>query len=106
VETRADSGPAFEVCRRLDHAQTRAAVTAERAVLATLGGGCQVPIGAHARVEDGQLQLDAVVVAPDGSRAVRRRRSGAIGDAVEIGRTLGEELLNEGAREILEMVYG
>ena len=51
VETRDDGGAAFQIARRLEHAETRIAVTAERAVLASLGGGCQVPIGAYATVD-------------------------------------------------------
>ena len=64
----------------LDHAPTRAAVTAERAVLAALGGGCQVPIGALATVAADRLHLLGVVASPDGadadSRQLRRRRAG------------------------------
>src|SRR3989442_2851623 len=55
IETRGDGGHPAQLCRKLDHAATRAAVTAERAVLSALGGGCLVPIGAHARLSDGQL---------------------------------------------------
>src|SRR5690349_19684528 len=64
IETRAE-GAGREACAALDHPSTRAAVTAERGVLATLGGGCQVPIGAHATVDGGRLRLFAIVVAPD-----------------------------------------
>ncbi|PYT30825.1 MAG: hydroxymethylbilane synthase, partial [Acidobacteria bacterium] len=65
IETRTE-GDARKICAALDHGVTRAAVTAERAVLASLGGGCQVPIGAHAEVSGGGLRLMAVVIAPDG----------------------------------------
>jgi hydroxymethylbilane synthase len=106
VETRADNGPAFQISKRLEHAQTRVAVTAERAVLASLGGGCQVPIGAHATVEGGRLQLRAIVVSPDGSQVIRRQSSGRVAEAETLGRSLGEELLAEGGRQILEAVYG
>jgi hydroxymethylbilane synthase len=106
IETRADGGAAHEICRKLDHAETRVAVTAERAVLASLGGGCQVPIGAHAVVGDGQLELTAVVCSPDGDRLIRRNSSGAVEAAEDLGRALGEALLEAGADEILEEVYG
>ena len=106
VETRRDGGPAEEICGQLDHPATRAAVLAERAVLAALGGGCQVPIGAHARLADGRLQLHAAVVAPDGSLVVRRESEGAASDAETLGRELGRQLLDAGARAILEVVYG
>jgi hydroxymethylbilane synthase len=106
VETRDDGGIAHQICRRLDHAETRAAVTAERALLATLGGGCQVPIGAYARIAEGALHVDAVVVSPEGDAIVRRGSSGPPSNAESIGRALGEELLAMGGREILEDVYG
>jgi hydroxymethylbilane synthase len=104
IETRTD-GDAREICGALDHGATRAAVTAERAVLASLGGGCQVPIGAYAEVSGGALRLMGVVIAPDGTLMVRKSDSGAVADAEEIGRRVGAALLAEGAREILEGVY-
>jgi len=105
VETRQE-GEARDICAALDHAATRAAVTAERAVLAALGGGCQVPIGAHAVIEGDSLGLVGAVIAPDGDRMVRKSDRGAVADAAEIGRRLGEALLIDGAREILDQVYG
>jgi hydroxymethylbilane synthase len=106
VETRDDGGPAHQICRRLDHARTRAAVTAERALLARLGGGCQVPIGAHACIVESTLHIAAVIVSPDGDAIVRLGSSGPVSDAASIGTALGEELLAMGGREILEDVYG
>lgn len=104
IETRA-TGPGFEACVLLDHAATHAAVTAERGVLSALGGGCQVPIGAHATVADGRVHLLAIVASPDGAALVRAAGEGAVGEAAELGRRLGAELLERGAREILEAVY-
>jgi hydroxymethylbilane synthase len=106
IETRADGGAAGKLCGKLDHAATRVAVTAERALLAALGGGCQVPIGAYATVEGGELNLTAVVATPDGVRLIRRNASGPAGSAEELGSQLGAELLDAGADEILEAVYG
>jgi len=106
VETRADSGEAARACALLDDPATRLAVTAERAVLAALGGGCQVPIGAHAQVESGRLRLRAVVISPDGQSLVRREISGNPADALQLGQELGRQLLAGGARAILEAVYG
>ena len=104
IETRTE-GAARETCAALDHTATRAAVTAERAVLASLGGGCQVPIGAHAEVAGSALRLIGVVIAPDGSLMVRKSDLGAVANAAEIGRRVGAALLAAGAREILERVY-
>jgi hydroxymethylbilane synthase len=106
IETRNDEGVGATVCRRLDDAAARAAVTAERALLGALGGGCQVPIGAHASVSDGRLSMRAVVVAPDGSAIVRGVREGASSDAASLGEDLAGELLAHGARAILDSVYG
>jgi hydroxymethylbilane synthase len=106
VETRDDGGQAQEICKRLDHLESRIAVTAERAVLAALGGGCQVPIGAYATVEHDRIQLQAVIVSPDGKEVIGLKASGAAADAAAIGRALGNQLLAEGGRQILEAVYG
>jgi hydroxymethylbilane synthase len=99
VQTRADNGPAARNCALLNHLPTFAAVTAERAVLAVLGGGCHVPIGASATFEDGTLRLRAIVISPDGSRMVKREAYGI--DPEKVGASLGQELLENGAREIL-----
>jgi hydroxymethylbilane synthase len=103
IETRNDNGPAHEFARKLDHAGTRTTVTAERALLETLGGGCQVPVGAHATPIAGGVHLRALVAAPEGGRIVRGELTG---DNPEVlGRTMGEYLLGRGGREILEAVY-
>ena len=107
VETREDGGAAYDLSKRLEHTETRIAVTAERAVLASLGGGCQVPIGAHATVENARMMhIRAVVVSPDGTQVIRKEARGLANDAAAIGRVLGEQLLAEGGKKILEAVYG
>jgi hydroxymethylbilane synthase len=105
IETR-DAGEAVEICARLNDLETRLAVETERAVLRALGGGCQVPIGAHAAVEGGGLRLLGVVASPDGVRLIRREAAGPAGDAASLAQTLAEELVAAGAGEILEEVYG
>jgi hydroxymethylbilane synthase len=106
VETRADGGAAMEACARLNHTETNAAITAERAVLEQLGGGCQVPVGAHAVVNDRRMHLRAIVASPDGKRVIRDQIDGAVADAGRLGHDLGQRLLSSGAREILAEVYG
>jgi hydroxymethylbilane synthase len=103
IETRADGGAAHELARRLDHAETRSAVLAERALLRVLGGGCQVPVGAHATVRGDMVDLTAIVARPDGSQVVRGRLSGPSPE--HVGATLGRTLLDDGAAEILREVY-
>ncbi|MFC3998433.1 hydroxymethylbilane synthase [Nocardiopsis sediminis] len=94
----------------VDHAATRAAVTAERTVLAELEAGCAAPVGAHAQVlADGGLMLRAAVVATDGTAAVRRARAaavdpddaGAVAAAEGLGRALAREMIAAGADRIV-----
>ncbi len=106
VECRDEDSPATEACRQLDHALTRAAVTAERALLAALGGGCQVPIGGHGWVEEDRLILRGIVLSPDGRKLVRMTATGPITEARRVGEDLGAMLLEKGAAGILEEVYG
>jgi hydroxymethylbilane synthase len=102
VETRA-SGAERDACAKLDHLETHAAVAAERAFLRALGGGCQVPIGALAIVDGAQLHLSGLVIAPDGASVVRGEREGAAADAEKIGAKLAADLLELGARSLLEI---
>ena len=104
IETR-PAGAGFDACQRLDHAGARAAVTAERGMLAVLGGGCKVPIGALARIEQRRLRMVGVVASPDGAELIRATSEGSPADAANLGAALGEELLTRGARRILEAVY-
>jgi hydroxymethylbilane synthase len=99
IEVREDHSDVVDLVRRLDHGTTRTAVTAERALLATLGGNCQVPMGAHAEVGGPAIRLRAVVVSPDGARIVKGELFGVRSD--EVGQELGRRLLAQGAREIL-----
>jgi hydroxymethylbilane synthase len=101
VETRA-AGAGWDACAALDHPATHSAVAAERAFLRALGGGCQVPIGAHATVTGARLHLVGLVIAADGSAVVRGEREGPAAEAEAIGAALGAKLLEQGARAILE----
>ena len=101
-----EAGAGFDACRVLDDATTRAAVLAERGLLSALGGGCQVPIGAHATVTNGRLRLIGIVASPDGTEQIRGEVEGAVSEADALGRRLGAELLERGGRRILDIVYG
>jgi hydroxymethylbilane synthase len=83
---------------------TTAATTAERALLRRLEGGCQVPVAAWARIEDGRLHLDGAVAALDGSRLVRDAHHGDPAQAAALGVELAEALLDRGAGEILTAI--
>ena len=89
----ADDGETLAVVDPLNHLPTRQAVLAERALLARLGGGCQVPMGAVCRVEGDVLTLRGAVVRPDGSERIEAEGSGAADHPEEIGRQVAEELL-------------
>ena len=88
---------AFLSCR-----ETTATAIAERAISQALGGSCQVPIAAHAIVEDGQLFLRAMVALPDGSESLTTEIRGELVSAQELGDQAAQELLAQGAQRILE----
>ena len=102
IEIRGDAAKVAESVKSLDHAATHCAVRAERAMLRHLGGGCQVPIAAHAGIEDGQLKLIGVVANLDGSRLIRSAATGPATDPEALGARVAADLLSQGAREILE----
>jgi hydroxymethylbilane synthase len=87
----------IELLGVLDHPPTRAAVTAERAVLAALEAGCAAPVGAYAVAGEHTLNLTAVVVAVDGVRAVRKSAAGHPARAMELGRDLAATMIAQGA---------
>lgn len=106
VEVRSDDPQTLAAVAALDHADTRAAVTAERAVLAGLQAGCSAPVGALAEVVediDGSLEISlrAFVGTLDGSDDVRRSLTGPIDHAEDLGRRLAQILLEDGAADIM-----
>jgi len=90
VETRDDQGEAHRIAHTLEHQASRIAITAERAFLAVFGGGCQVPIGAHATISGSDIYLRAFVSEPDGSNAKRGEETGT--DPVGVGQALAKRL--------------
>ncbi len=99
IECRLDDARTRELLAALNHHETALRVTAERAMNTRLEGGCQVPIGSYAELIDGEIWLRALVGAPDGSQIIRGERRGAPQDAEQMGISLAEELLNNGARD-------
>lgn len=106
VQVRADDERTFRLAAAIGDAGNALALTAEQAVVKALGGGCQTPIGAFATLSgDGhQLDLQAIVISLDGSRALRASASGPARDADEIGRRAAADLLAQGAAELLATV--
>ncbi len=88
----------------LEDPAARATTACERTLLSKLGGGCQVPIGATAEIREGTLHLSAIVARPDGTKLLRESGEGE--DPIRLGEAVGEALLQSGADEILEEVYG
>ncbi|HYN86661.1 MAG TPA: hydroxymethylbilane synthase [Pyrinomonadaceae bacterium] len=101
VETRGDDAETNALVSALDHAATRAAVTAERSLLRALGGGCQLPIAAHAVVLGGALRLTALVAAPSGESVVGDSIEGHPSEAEALGVRLSEILTARGALALL-----
>jgi len=104
VEIRAHDDRVAAAVAAIDDAHARAALDAERAVVVKLGGGCQMPIGAHATAAGGSLTLTAIVLSLDGTRAVRAESRGAVHEATRVGTAVAEDLLSRGAAEILAEV--
>lgn len=105
IECRLDDSETRALLAPLAHRETTLRVLAERAMNTRLEGGCQVPIGSYAEIDGDQIWLRALVGAPDGSQMVRGERRGNTADAESMGVELAEELLANGAREILQEVY-
>ena len=104
IQSRVKDAEAAEILGKLDDAETRTAVIAERALLSALQGGCQVPLGAWARIERGELVMDAVVCSIDGVQYVRQRATAPPDQAAQLGEHMAKLLADGGARSILEEV--
>jgi len=105
IETRMDDKEVEGQIRFLNDRDSSIAVTAERAFLKKLEGGCQVPIAAYARTFGATLQIDGLVGTIDGRRLIRHHVEGPIEKAGALGIELAEILLGKGAKEILDEVY-
>ena len=107
IEARAEDASVQELLQPLDDAAARAAVTAERAVLAALEGGCQVPVGAYAEADGGTLNLIGMVANLDGTRLLRATRTAPLADdaaAEALGQSVADELRRQGCQDILDEV--
>lgn len=102
VQCRADDALTLSLLQAVHDPTTQAAVSAERAFLAGLGGGCAAPIAAYAAVSAGVIHLQGLVAAPDGTQLVRVAGQGE--DAAALGRQLAQQALTAGAQEVLARV--
>jgi len=101
VECRTDQPWLVDLVRQLDHAPSRQAVTAERALLRALGGGCSLPVAAWARYQDNQLVLDGAILSPDGRQRLDAQVRGVPEEAEKLGLELARRLLDAGAEALL-----
>jgi len=104
LECRLKDTEAGDLVAPLDDAETRAAIIAERALLSALHGGCQVPLGAWARIERGELVLEACVCSVDGSQYIKQRATAPAEQAAQLGEHMARVLVEAGAQSILEEV--
>jgi len=105
IECRLDDAQTIQLLAPLSDQETTYRVTAERAMNLALEGGCQVPIGSFALINDDQLFLRGLVGSIDGNKIIRKEISGHVNQAQELGETLAKTLLAAGAKEILSEVY-
>jgi len=105
IELRKDDTELLVGLQFLNDTKTTTAVTAERAFLYRLEGGCQVPIGAFAEVSDGQVKLTGMVASVDGKVVLKESMKGPVAEAYDLGIRLANKLLDMGGREILAEVY-
>ncbi len=106
IEARSDDSFVRELLSRFEHRPTRITVTAERAMLHRLEGGCQVPIAAHAVLEGDRITVDGLVASVDGRRVIRHQIQGPASEAQALGTKLAERLLADGGDVILKEIYG
>jgi len=104
VEVRESDDEVKRLVQPLNHLPTERAVSAERAFLSALGGGCAVPVGAHAAVSDERLNLQGMVANLNGEKVIRDSLSGSAAQAEDIGRRLADRILSQGAAQILHEV--
>jgi hydroxymethylbilane synthase len=104
VEARLKDAEVAGLLAALDDAETRTAIIAERALLAAMQGGCQVPMGAWARMERGEFVMEACVCSVDGVQYIKERIGGSAEQAAQLGEHLAQKLLQAGALDILQAV--
>ncbi|WP_078579637.1 hydroxymethylbilane synthase [Salipaludibacillus agaradhaerens] len=103
IECREDDKELIELLNKINDPDTERTVTAERAFLHTVEGGCQVPVAGYATLEeDGQVKLTALVASPDGKTVFKETIVGH--DPEKIGKQVAEKMMNEGAKELLDQV--
>lgn len=101
IECRSDNKEVREMLAFLNDLPTKQATDAERAFLGLIEGGCQVPIGVHAEIENDNVKIEALIASLDGSKVLRNNITGPAVNAADLGRKLGQQMLAEGGEQIL-----
>lgn len=104
IQIRKGDNRTLDSIQTLEHAETRVATTAERAFLGSMEGGCQVPVGAFAEIEEGEVRIRGIVCSLDGALGVEGEARGGREEAASLGEGLGTELLQAGGDEILREI--
>ncbi len=105
IECRTDDARINTLLAKINHPQTQTCVLAERAMNLRLEGGCQVPIAGYAQLDGDTLLMRGLVGQPDGRKIIRGNISGPVEQAVKLGTALADDLLKQGAKEILAAIY-
>lgn len=104
IECRSNDPEVRQMLDFLNHIPTRIATSAERAFLGLVEGGCQVPIGVHADVENDDIKIEAIIASLDGQTILRQTTTGKAAEAVELAKALGNDMLAHGGQEILATI--
>ena len=104
IECRSDNTEVRNLLKFLNHPETKSCTDAERAFLGLVEGGCQVPIGVHADIANDTMHITAIIASLDGSTLIRDEIDGDPADAIVLGKTLGNRMLEKGGREILDAI--
>ncbi|NMC96640.1 MAG: hydroxymethylbilane synthase, partial [Deltaproteobacteria bacterium] len=104
VQIRKDDAELAKACAELNDVTTAAEVTAERAFMRALGGGCRLPIAALGKLDGQMLTLEGMLAAPNGTTMIREKMSGTIKDAEAMGKKLAEIILDKGGRRLMDLM--
>lgn len=102
IECRRADSDLTNLLEKLNHRETVIAVSAERAFLARLGGGCTLPLAGHATIDGASILVQGLVGSPDGRQVLRAKRSGSVDYAEELGRQVADALIDAGGRALID----
>ncbi len=106
IECRQDDIKIISLIQQLDHHTTRIAIEAERAFLTRIGGGCEIPMAALATItNETELHIRGLVASCSGNELITHEIAGNIDDRIQLGRTLADQILNNGGSRILKMLH-